>query len=123
MARTRTSSGRFSSSPQTIVVRQAAPVAKKAPVRRRRRRSAGGGSSVAALGSDAMAGVAYGLLERMTSDMDLPEIPVIGRKGTLALALYLFRRSHPMINDAARAGIIISTYQLASEGKISGDDL
>ena len=121
MARTRTASGRFGSSPQTIVVRQAAPVQKKQATRRRSRRRASSGSSVASFGSDAMAGVAYGLLERMTSDIDLPEIPVIGRKGTLALALYLFRKSHPMINDAARAGIIISTYQLASEGKITGE--
>jgi len=121
MARTRTASGRFGSSPQTIVVRQAAPVAKKQTRRRSRRRASSGGSSMASFGGDAMAGVAYGLLERMTADMDLPEIPVIGRKGTLALALYLFRKSHPMINDAARAGVIISTYELASEGKITGE--
>lgn len=125
MARTRrrSNSGQFVSggnSTRTIVVR---PAAAPAPVKRRRgRRGGGGGGRSDGIAKDAIAGLGFGLLERIAVSQDLPTIPLLGRKGTVAVAAYLLRKQHPIIADVARAGFVISAYQLVAEGKISGED-
>lgn len=55
----------------------------------------------------------------------LPSIPLIGRKGTLTVALYFLAKSAHMelLRDAAVASAGIAGYELGSTGKISGDDL
>ena len=123
-ARKRTSFRR--TAPNTLVILDNdAPMARRsagrAPVRRRRRRSGGRSGGTSQLADDALAGAAFGLLERVTANLDLPEIPLLGRKGIVALAAYFLRRQHPLIAKAARAGVIISSYELVSEGKITGE--
>ena len=87
--------------------------------RRRRRGGGGGGGSIV---DDLVAGAAFGLIERVAESQGFPTIPLLGRKGTITVAAYLLRKQHPMIAKAARAGAILSSYQLVAEGRISGED-
>jgi hypothetical protein len=119
----------------TTIVTMPAP---SAPVRRRRsssparRRSGGGGrrrrSSGRSSGSGslrnrmigmAVGGFAVGFIEKTFPN--LPAIPLIGKKGAIALGAYLFAGKHPIVADVGLAAASISGYQLGSVGTISGD--
>ncbi len=88
---------------------------------KRRTRGGGAGSNMD-IGKAAIAGFGFGLVEQVADRYSVPTVPVLGRKGTIALACYFLRKQHPLIADIARAGITISTYQLAAEGKVTGED-
>lgn len=53
----------------------------------------------------------------------LPEIPVIGRKGTLAIAAWYYSKhgGGKMARDVAVIAATLAGYELGSKGSISGD--
>jgi len=114
--------------------RAAAPVIKvsapRAPAKRRapRRRSGGGGHHSGGLNGRTMAGAALGgaalgFLEKQFPT--LPTIPLIGRKGTIAVIAYFVAKKGGSLAHIARdvgiAAAAISGYELGGTGKISGD--
>ena len=66
-------------------------------------------------------GAVVGFLEHQFGDK-LPTIPLLGRKGTLAVGLYIFGKGKGgIIRDATVAAAAIAGYELGSTGKITGD--
>ena len=133
--RRRNKTGRFvgGSAPKSggtnIVIRNddrnGSSMARRSRGRRGGRRRGGGGFGGSAGGDIAknvIAGMGFGLFDKLATDWGLPTIPFLGRKGTVAAAAYFLRRQHPLIGDIARAGMIIGGYELMTQGHISGDD-
>lgn len=120
---------RSSSAPIVRTVRAPAPVIRvSAPrsVTRHRRRKGGGGGGTSSLTTQRMfalglGGAALGFIEKTFPS--LPTLPVIGRKGTIALACYYFSKGkgHSLLRDVAIAASSIAGYELGTTGKISGD--
>lgn len=129
MARRRRARTRRASAPIVRTVRAPAQVIRvsaPAPIRHRRgHRRHGSGSSGALTGQRVLGlglgGLALGLLEKAIPN--LPTIPVLGRKGTIALGCYWFSRGSGggLIRDIAIAAASIAGYELGTTGKISGD--
>lgn len=66
-------------------------------------------------------GAVVGFVEKSIG-ASLPTIPLLGRKGTLAIGLYFFGKGKGgLIRDAAVAAAAVAGYELGSTGKISGD--
>jgi hypothetical protein len=107
-----------SSTPQTIVVRPAAPVAKK----QKHRRSVGGGhSSDKVLMGMAVGGFALGFVDK--SGTAIPTIPILGRAGTIALACHFIGKGKPgMLTDIRNAAAAVAAYEMGSTGKVSGEE-
>lgn len=113
--------------------RAAAPVIKvsapRAPAKRRapRRRSGGhhggGGLNGRTMAGAALGGAALGFLEKQFPT--LPTIPLIGRKGTIAVIAYFVAKKGGSLAHIARdvgiAAAAISGYELGGTGRISGD--
>lgn len=122
---------RSSSSPIVRTVRAPAQVirvsAPRSVVRHRRRRSGGGGGgggglSVQRLIALGLGGMALGFIEKAIPS--LPTIPVLGRKGTIAVgAYYMSKGGHGpgILRDVAVVAAGMAGYELGSTGKISGD--
>ncbi len=89
---------------------------------RRRSRGGFGGGATGDIAKNVIAGMGFGIFDKLASDWGLPTIPFLGRKGTVAAAAYFFRNQHPIIGDIARAGMILGGYELMTQGSISGDD-
>jgi hypothetical protein len=95
-----------------------------------RRRSGGGGGGGGFLGSarthsqiiaPAIGGFAVGQLESSGILDKLPEVPLIGKKGTALLALHLLRpQATGIIRDVKLALGVLCGYELAKNGTISG---
>jgi hypothetical protein len=113
-------------------VRAPAPVVRvsvpRSAVRHRRGRSKGGGGGGGSLTTSRMfalglGGAALGFIEK--SFPSLPTLPIIGRKGTIALACYYFSKGkgghNSLLRDVAIAASSIAGYELGTTGKISGD--
>jgi hypothetical protein len=67
----------------------------------------------------AVGGFAVGFIEK--SFPQLPTLPLVGKKGAIAIAAYFLRGKHPIIQDIGMAAAAISGYELGSTGKVSGD--
>ena len=67
---------------------------------------------------------AIGLAEKAGLADKIPEIPLIGRKGALALGAYWWSRSGggKLARDVALVAAALAGYELGKEGKISGDE-
>lgn len=120
------------------VVRAVAPVVVRervsAPVHHRRRRSHGGGSGFGgaagglaskeniALG---MGALALGFIDKNQDKFHIPTVPLIGRKGSIAvISHFAGRHLHmPILNKISKAAIVLALYELGHEGKISGVDV
>lgn len=91
---------------------------------KRRRRGGGGGfgksSKSKHLMGVALGGFAYGIIEK--SFPSLPTLPVVGKSGTVALAVYFFGGSNELINDIGIAAAAIAGYSLGKTGTVSGWD-
>jgi len=68
----------------------------------------------------AVGGFAVGFIEK--SFPQLPTLPIVGKKGAIAIAAYMLRGHSPILTDVALAAAAISGYQLGSTGTISGYD-
>lgn len=92
------------------------------PVRRARRRrgGAGGGElNTNQLMGYAIGGLAVGWLDKQSG---IPTIPILGRKGTIALGAYFLRRSSSVARDICKAAVVLSAYEFGREGRVSGED-
>lgn len=70
----------------------------------------------------ALGGAVVGFLEK-SFGASLPTIPLLGRKGTLALGLlFLGKHKGGLLRDAGMAAAAIAGYELGSTGKITGID-
>lgn len=67
----------------------------------------------------AVGGFAVGFIEK--SFPNLPALPIIGKKGAIALGAYFLRAQSPILMDVAKAAAAISGYQLGSTGSVTGD--
>jgi len=68
----------------------------------------------------AVGGFAVGFLEK--SFPNLPRLPIVGKKGAIAIGAYLLRNQSPILLDVALAAAAISGYQLGSSGTVTGDE-
>jgi hypothetical protein len=114
--------------------RQAAPIIKvnvprarsapKAKRRHHRRASSGGGGNLKdRMTKLAIGGAALGYIEKSGMASQLPTIPLIGRKGTVAIAAYYLGGKKPgLLQDVALAAAVLAGYELGHDGKISGDE-
>jgi hypothetical protein len=68
----------------------------------------------------AVGGFAVGFLEK--SFPNLPSLPIVGKKGAIAIGAYLLRNQSPILGDVALAAAAISGYQLGSTGIVTGFD-
>lgn len=87
--------------------------------RRRRSSGIGGGGGANVFISHAVGGFAVGFIEK--SFPNLPSLPLVGKKGAIALAAYFLRGKHPVIQDVGKAAAAISGYEFGKTGVISGD--
>lgn len=66
-----------------------------------------------------LGGYAVGFIEKTFPN--LPTIPIVGRKGTIAAIAYFLHGKHPLVADVGLAAAAISGYEFGSTGHISGD--
>ena len=126
MARTKTQIVRYTA-PRTsapIIIRSSPRTVHK---KKHHRRHGGGADSLSTqrLISLALGGAAFGFIEKSFGPQ-LPTLPIIGRAGTITLIAYYFSKGHAgggLLKDVARAGAVLSGYQIGTTGKISGDDV
>jgi len=73
----------------------------------------------------AMGGFALGFIENWMNTspmgMKIPTIPMLGRKGTIAAAIYFLEPKTKILQDAGVAAAAIAGHELGSTGAISGD--
>jgi hypothetical protein len=69
----------------------------------------------------AAGGFVVGFIERNWGDQ-IPSIPLLGRKGTIALACYFMAPKNKILQDAGKAAASIAGYELGATGAISGID-
>lgn len=132
MARRKASTRKVGGTTLVMVPSSNAPV-RRSPRRRssgggrrvvRRRRSSGGGGGITLRNrmiGHAVGGFAVGFIEK--SFPNLPTLPIIGRKGAIAIGAMLLAGKHPIIADIGLAAAAISGYELGSTGAISGEVL
>jgi len=127
MAKTTTTRAR----PGEIVVVQPPP----APIAKRRRSGGGGfrrtkkksrrraGTSKGSLKSTmigvGIGGFGVGFIEKQFG-AHLPTLPLVGRKGAIALGCYFFGGNNTLVRDIGIAAAAISGYELGKTGAISG---
>jgi hypothetical protein len=109
------------------IVRVSVPRA--APVKHKRKSHARGRGGPMTLGTTlagaAIAGGMIGLAEKTGLASKLPEIPYIGRKGSIALLAYAWSRwggGGQIARDVAIAAATMAAYQLGKEQKIDGTE-
>ena len=69
-----------------------------------------------------MGGAALGFLEKTFPN--LPTVPFIGRKGTIAIGAYFLHKRGTgggILRDVAIAAAVLAGYELGKDGKISGE--
>lgn len=104
----------------TPIIRVSAPRAHH-KTKTKRRHHVGGGLSQAGILAVGIGGAVVGFLDKSFGDK-LPSIPILGRKGTLAVGLYVVAKGKTgLLRDAAVASAAIAGYELGNTGKISGD--
>ena len=96
-----------------------------APVKHKRRggggrrgASSGGGSIV----EMSVAAYVVGLAEKSGVLSAIPSIPMIGKKGTAAIALHFFGKSNAYARKAALVLAIVSAHEFGKNGSIDGED-
>jgi hypothetical protein len=114
------------STPRPIIIR-----APSAPARSRRpRRRGGGGGLFSSGGNDSsriiamsVAAAVIGLAENAGILAKLPSVPLVGKKGLLAIGAYYYSKhgGGKLARDVALAAAALSGYELGKLGSISGD--
>jgi hypothetical protein len=106
-----------------LAVPRSAPIVRVAKRRATRRSSSSGAGSVSPIKAAVTAAV-IGLAEKSGVLDSLPEIPIIGRKGTLALVAFYWARhgGGPIARDVALAAAALCGYQWGREGKVTGEE-
>jgi hypothetical protein len=110
---------RSHSAPQTIVVRTRTA---KASTKKKHHRRSSHQSSEKVLMALAMGGYALGFLDK--SGTTIPTIPLLGRAGTIALAMHFIGKGKPgMMTDVRNAAAVVAAYEMGSTGKVAGDEV
>ncbi len=65
--------------------------------------------------------LAVGFLEKQGLMQQLPALPLIGRKGTIALAAHFFGGGSKLANDICDAALILAAHEFGSTGTVSGE--
>lgn len=99
--------------PITVRVSQPKPKVKH----HRKSKGAIQAGSIKTLGVFAVAGYAMGFLDKQTN---IPTVPMLGRAGTIAVALHFFGKGNPMLREAALAAAAIAGYEFGNKGQVSG---
>ncbi len=68
----------------------------------------------------AIGGFAYGIIEK--SFPSLPTLPIVGKSGTVAIAVYFMGGNNELVNDIGIAAAAIAGYSLGKSGVVSGWD-
>jgi hypothetical protein len=97
--------------------------------RGRRRRNGGGGGLLGGLGGGStiiamgLAAAVIGLAENAGLLGKLPSVPLVGKKGLLAIGAYYYSRhgGGKLARDVALAAAALSGYELGKLGTISGN--
>jgi len=91
---------------------------------KRRRSSGGGGFGGSGIGGIVVGAGALGLLEKSGMLKSLPKIPVLGTKGTVAVAAWFWAKhgGGQLARNLMLAAAALSAYQFGKEGSIDGDD-
>lgn len=90
--------------------------------KRRRRSSSGGGGSHGIqqrIQRTALGGFAYGLIVKNVPQ--LPRLPLIGRSGTVALAVWFLKPKSQLLQDVGIAAAAIAGASFGETGTVSGD--
>jgi hypothetical protein len=114
-----------------VVSAPSTPARRRSSSPRRRARARGGirrrvGTALGAaglrsrIGGAALGGWGVGMVEKYFPN--LPSLPVIGRKGAIALAVYAMQPKHKLLQDLGVAAAALSGYQFAKENKVTGND-
>lgn len=90
-------------------------------VKRRRATGAQAAGLASRIQRGAIGGAVVGFIEKQFGDQ-IPTLPLIGRKGAIALAVYMFKPKNAILQDAGIAAATLSGYQFAKENKIDGPD-
>jgi hypothetical protein len=101
-----------------VVVRETVGRAAKAVGRRRASGAAGAGLQKR-MQAMAMGGLGVGFIEKHFG-AQLPQLPFVGRKGAIALAVYFFKPKSGMLQDVGVAAACLAGYQFAKEQRIDG---
>lgn len=112
-----------------MVVSAPAPSRRRSSPRRRssgrRRRSISRVSSAYSkasirtrMGGVALGGLGVGLIEKTFPN--LPSLPVVGRKGAIALGVYMLQPKEKLLQDVGIAAAAIAGYEFGKTGTISG---
>lgn len=103
-----------------VVVRESVGKATRA-IGRRRASGVAGANIQRTMQAAALGGAGVGLIEKYFGDA-IPTLPFVGRKGAVALAVYFFKPKSQMIRDVGLAAAALAGYELAKEGRVSGED-
>jgi len=106
------------------VIRISAPRAVSAPRKKHHRRRVGSGDGGKnAMWQHALGGAALGFAEKSGITKMLPQIPMLGVKGTFAAAGYFLglTKKPGIMRDAVLAAATLAGYELGKDGKVSGD--
>lgn len=108
--------------PPAPIIRVSAPRAPKVKKHRRRHSVGSHELSQKTMIGSAIGGAALGFIEK--SFPNLPTVPLIGRKGTIAIAAYMLHKRGTgggILRDVAIAAAVLAGYELGKEGRISGE--
>jgi hypothetical protein len=108
--------------PKPVIIRTTKVI--KAKHKHRRGGGGGGGLGLGKLFSDkrmqvAAAGLAVGFLEKQPFYAQIPALPFIGKKGTIAVASLII--GGKLAEDVGTAALLLAAYELGNTGKVSGD--
>jgi hypothetical protein len=108
--------------PVAPIIRVSAP--RSSPKKKHHhRRSAVGSLSTNHMMNFALGGAALGFIEK-SFGASLPVVPLIGRKGVIAIgAYYMGKGKGGLWRDVAIAGAVLAGYELGATGKISGEEM
>ena len=71
----------------------------------------------------ALGALAVGFLEKQNLLAQLPALPIVGRKGTIAVAAHLLSGGKPGIAaDVCTAALLLAAHEFGQTGKVSGDE-
>jgi hypothetical protein len=104
-----------------VVVSQSAPLARARGFGRRIAKAASGASLQTRMQGSFVAGAVLGFVEKTFGDK-IPSLPLVGRKGAIALGVYFMKPKNKIMQDVGVTAAGLSGYQLGKENKIDGDD-
>ena len=65
-------------------------------------------------------GFGVGFIEKQFGDK-IPTLPLVGRKGAIALAVYFMKPKSGLLQDVGKAAAAIAGYELGKTGVVTGE--